>query len=152
MTDNTENLSTFIDDLLAKAEEEEVAKAGNVYDVDVLLASEVVTVRLPHLGRAVFDDLTDKHSPGFGFRDSRGCWFDLNAVAAGYPDVVLVSGDQTDDLYALRGKEAVYRWPEVYAALSAADRESVQAVIWGVYVWEPQQRLTAAKEKRVSNV
>ena len=66
-----------------------------------------------------------------------------------HPDVLVVDGDETDDLYVLRGKEAVYRWGEVYDLLGHEDRQSLQAAVWGIYVHEPNQRLAAAKARAV---
>ncbi|MGB3376560.1 MAG: hypothetical protein WBA87_15650 [Microbacterium sp.] len=127
-----------LDELLAK--QQEIADSIGPIDVEVLLGDRVVIVRVPYLKGNRFDTLAEKHSPGIWFRDSAGCWFDADAVARDYPDVVVVDGVQEDDLYVLRNKKAVYRWSEIYDALSGDDKLAIRSVIWGMYVGDPAKR------------
>ncbi|KQQ66109.1 hypothetical protein [Microbacterium sp. Leaf320] len=139
----------WLDNLLKQADELEEQRVKTPIDVEVILAEELVTVRLTYQRRDDFERIASKH-PIVNLTDTRGAWFNLDGVAKDYPDVVLIDGDGTDELYELRGKEAVYRWPDVYEALRETDRQSVQAAIWGVYVWEPQQALKNAKAKTLA--
>ncbi|MGB3733128.1 hypothetical protein [Microbacterium sp.] len=133
-----------LEELLAK--QRQIIEAVQPVDVPVLLGDDVVTVRIPHLGKR-FDALAEKHSPNIMFRDAAGCWFNADALARDYPDVLLIDGEQQDDLYVLRNKTAVYRWGEIYDALSGEDKGLIISVIWGMYIGEPAER----KRKAVAN-
>lgn len=140
---NDENFD--LDALLAEAKAAEDAREP--VDVEVVLGDKVVTVRMPYLKNDAFEPLVAKHSR-FPFRDAIGCWFDLDAVTRDHPDIVLIDGDKSDDLYVLRDREAVYRWADVYDALGSNDKQSLQAAFWGVYIYEPQQQLEKARAKK----
>lgn len=120
------------------------AQPRDPLDVEVLFAGSVVSVRMPYLRRDAFAELTDRF-PG---RDAQGCWFDLTKTVANHPDIELVDGDDVNNLYELRGKDAVYLWPEVFASLSTVDRRSVEAAFWGLYVYEPRLALERARKER----
>lgn len=136
MTD--EDGQTKLDELLRRQGEYENSMAP--LDVAVLLGDKVVQVRLPYLKGRVFAELADKHSPHVLYRDAVGCWFNIDDVARDYPGVMVIDGEHESDLYVIRDKAAVYRWPEVYDALGGEDKYSIQAGIWGFYVHEPAER------------
>ncbi|MEN0023231.1 MAG: hypothetical protein AAGC61_08105 [Microbacterium sp.] len=149
MTKNETKKSGFsLDELLRKADEERKMKHPPI-DVEVVLSGKVVTVRIPHLSADEFDEFALPYCPGMGYRDQLGCWFELAEVTRNHPDVVLIDGDDEDDLYVVGGtrseKVAVYRWSQVYDVLSHDDKQSLQAAVWGIYVHEAQKKMAAAK-------
>jgi len=134
-----------IDDLIRK--EREYHESIEPVDVEVLLGGKVLTVRVPYVYGPKFDDLAAKYPVERWQRGNRGP-FDLDAVMREHPGVLLIDGDEQDDMFVIRDQAAFYRWPEVYDALSESDKESLQAVIWGLHVLEPGKRVKAALEAR----
>lgn len=134
-----------VKDLVRK--EREYHESVKPVDVEVILGDRLLTVRVPYIWGDQWDDLASKYPVPRGLRGNRGRW-DLDAVMREHPGVVLIDGDDEDDMFVLRDRTAVYRWPEVYDALRLEDRESLQAVIWGLHVLEPGKRLKAAMEAR----
>ncbi|WP_223626739.1 hypothetical protein [Microbacterium sp. EST19A] len=132
----------------ALREADEYEKSREPIDAQVVIGKRVVTVRIPYLPGREFDDATAAHTYPFPYRDVLGCWFNLDAVTQNHPRIVLVNGKGAvvDDLTVVKDDESHYRWPEVYAALSTADKMTLQAVVWGVYIHDPEQRIADAKE------
>lgn len=128
-----------IDDLIRR--EREYQDSIQPVDVEVVLGDEILTVRIPYLHDEAFKNFLASHPVP---RNPLGTQFDLNAVMRDHPEIVLVDGDEVDEMFVLKGKKAHYRWPELYDALSDNDKENLQAVIWGFHVHEPRQRLAAA--------
>lgn len=138
---------TFDLDVILR-DSQEYEESREPIDAHVVIGKKVVTVRIPYLSGNEFDDVTCKYAYPFPYRDALGCWFDLGAVTRNHPRIVLVDGDDVDDLVVVKDSDDHYRWPEVYAALSEGDRMTLQSVVWGVYIHEPGLRVAAAKEAR----
>ena len=130
-----------VDDLIRK--EREYHESIEPVDVEVLLGDRLLTVRIPYVHGEKFDDVAAKYPVAREMRGNRGP-FDLGNVTREYPDVVLIDGGAEDDLFVIRDRAAFYRWPEVYDALSGDDQENLQAVVWGLHVHLPRQRLAEA--------
>lgn len=132
-----------IDELIRK--EREYHESIEPVDVEVVLGGKILTVRVPYVYGPRFDAIADKYPVERWQRGNRG-HFDLGAVTREHPDVLLIDGDKQDDMFVLRDRVAVYRWPEVYDALSGEAQETLQAVIWGLHVKMPRDRLAEAME------
>lgn len=116
-------------------------------DVQVALGRQVVTVRIPYLMPEDFNLLADMHSPHPAYREPSGAWFSLAGVTRSHPHVVLVDKDgNEDDLLIVRDREVYYRWPDVYDLISADDRESLHAAVWGLYVYEGRKLKREAED------
>lgn len=128
-----------LDQLLQEAGE--YAESLQPIDVPILVGSRILTARIPCLyGDAMTEAIAPHRYSNPLYRDWVGSWFSIPNAARAHPGIVLIDGDEEDDLFVLRDQQAVYRWPEVYGALMDEDRLAVQSAIWGMYVKEPQQR------------
>lgn len=136
-----------VDDLIHK--EREYHESVKPVDVEVVLGGRLLTVRIPYVYGDRFDAIASKYPVERGQRGNRG-HFDLDAVMREHPDVLLIDGDEEDDLFVLRDRAAVYRWPEVYDALSESDKENLQAVLWGLHVHLPRLRLAEALKAKTA--
>lgn len=116
-------------------------------DVAVMFEDEAVIVRVPFIMPDEFSELTARHAPQIGVAVDSSLWFSLSGVTAAYPGVVLIVDGVEDDLYRVRDREAVYIWPEVYAAMSPEDAKDVRMAVWGLHIWEPQQRHAEALKR-----
>lgn len=119
-------------------------------EVEVVVGDRAIVVRVPYMMPAEFVELTDRYAPKPG--GAVDGWWDGNGLARNFPGLVLVDGEDEDDMFVLRDREAFYRWPEVWDELSSEDRESVRSAIWGLHVYESQKRRTAALERHVAEV
>lgn len=140
-----EQKSSGLDDLIKQARAH--LESIEPVDVEVVFGDQAATVRVPFIMPDDFTELTDLHPPRPGVAVDMSLWFSLSAVTAAYPGVVLIIDDVEDDLYRVREKEAVYIWPELYAVMSPEDAQNVRMAVWALHIWEPQQRLAAAKAK-----
>lgn len=127
-----------LDELLKR--QQEYLDSIEPFDVPVLIGDRLMTARLPYLRTATDREVIDNYGyPNPVYRDPSGSWFRVPDFAREYPNVVLVDGDNEDELYAPRGREMIYRWPEIYDALLDEDKTAIQAAVWGMYVGEPKQ-------------
>lgn len=109
-------------------------------DVEVTLGEQIVNIRVPFIMPSEFNDLADHHPPRPGVQADLPLWFSLHDTTRAYPNVTIIVGDEEDDLFVIRDKEAFYRWGEVYDALEPEDQANVRMAVWALHVWEPQQR------------
>lgn len=133
------------------AKQQEMWDAIEPVDVEIVLGDRVLTARVPFIKPDRFTELTGKHPAGVG--DQGGAphlWFSLDGVTRNYPDIVIIDGDETDDLYVMRDKQAVYTWPELYPVLSDSDRATLRSVVWGMHVYEPERRKAEALKAKAS--
>lgn len=138
-----------VDELIRK--EREYHESINPVDVQVVLGDRLLTVRIPYVYGDRFDELAAKYPVERGQRGAHGP-FDLGKVTREHPDVLLIDGDEQDDMFVLRDRSAFYRWPEVYDALRSEDQESLRAVIWGLHVHLPRLRLAEAMKAKYNSV
>jgi hypothetical protein len=134
-----------IDELIRQ--EKEWHESIKPVDVQVMFGDRILTVRIPYIHGPAFEDVANKYPVP---RNASGAWFDLKAVTREHPDVVLIDGEETDDLYVARNKQIVYRWPEIFDALGTEDRENLEAVVWGLHVHEPRKRLAQALKAKAA--
>lgn len=120
-------------------------------DVPVAIGEKNLTVRVPFLMPEEFGALAALHPPRPGVAVDLMLWFSLDAVTKAMPSIVLIDGDEVDDLFRLRDKEAVYVWPEIYAALEPEDAQNVRMAVWGLHIWEPEQRRLSVLQKKGAN-
>lgn len=134
-----------LDELLEK--QKEYLASIQPVDVAMMFEDEAVTVRVPFIMPEEFSELTARHAPQIGVAVDASLWFSLSGVTAAYPGVVLIVDGVEDDLYRVRDKEAVYIWPEVYAAMSPEDAKDVRMAVWALHIWEPQKRHAEALKR-----
>lgn len=149
MTDIKELLrrqKQLAEELVAEAEAY-YAAVGPV-EVETVFGEKPATFLIPFMHPTEFTNLTDHHAPRPGVAVDAPLWFNLDAVARNYPGVTLVVGDDVDDLYRVREKEAVYIWPEIYPQMPPEDRKDFRMAVWALNVWEPRQR-REAKEREL---
>ena len=146
---------TKIKDLIEKQKkfaEELAAEAKAYYDkiepveVESLFGETLATFRVPFVHPRDFNDLVERFPPGRSIIDA-SLWFSLDKVAMNYPGMTLVVGDEVDDLYRVRDREAVYIWPEIYKQMPPEDAQNFRMAIWALHIWEPQQRREAKKQR-----
>lgn len=117
-------------------------------DVPVAIGEKNLTVRVPFLMPEEFGNLTALHPPRPGVAVDLTLWFSLDAVTRAMPNITLIDGDEVDDLFRLRDKEAVYVWPEIYRTLEPEDAQNVRMAVWGLHIWEPEQRRLSVLQKK----
>lgn len=120
-------------------------------DVPVAIGEKNLTVRVPFLMPEEFGSLTAVHPPRPGVAVDLTLWFSLDAVTKAMPNITLIDGDEVDDLFRLRDKEAVYVWPEIYSALEPEDAQNVRMAVWALHIWEPEQRRLKVQQKKGVN-
>ena len=121
-------------------------------DVPVAIGEKNLTVRVPFLMPEEFGNRTALHPPRPGVAVDLTLWFSLDAVTKAMPNITLIDGDEVDDLFRLRDKEAVYVWPEIYRTLEPEDAQNVRMAVWALHIWEPEQRrLTVLQKKEADN-
>lgn len=129
--------------------EELVAEAEAYYaavgpvEVETVFGDKPATFHIPFLHPSKFSELADRFPPRPGVAVDMPLWFNLDKVARNYPNVVVVVDGASDDLYRVRGKEAVYIWPELYDLMPPEDGQNFRMAVWALNVWEPQQRREA---------
>lgn len=129
------------------AEQKAYLESIQPVDVPVAIGEKRLTVRVPFLMPRVFEKVTEAHPPRRDAPQDLSLWFSLAGVTRALPEVVLVDGDGVDDLFRLRDKEAVYVWSEIYDALEPEDAQNVRMAVWGLHVWEPEQRRVKAMNR-----
>lgn len=143
-----------ITELIAKQKqmtEELVAEAEAYYasvgpvEVETVFGETKAKFLIPFMHPRKFSDLADHHPPRPGVAVDGPLWFNIDAVARVYPGVTLLVGGEADDMYRVRDKEAVYVWPELYDEMPPEDQQNFRMAVWGLNVWEPQQRREAKK-------
>ncbi|MFC7942277.1 hypothetical protein ACFUPZ_03345 [Microbacterium oxydans] len=117
-------------------------------DVPVAIGEKNLTVRVPFLMPEEFGNLTSLHPPRPGVAVDLTLWFSLDAVTKAMPNITLIDGDEVDDLFRLRDKEAVYVWPEIYRTLEPEDAQNVRMAVWALHIWEPEQRRLSVLQKK----
>lgn len=134
---------SFLDDLLAEAAA--MVEAVEPEFVPVTLARRKVGVRyLPMEGRD-WNDLTAKHPPRSDVPRDLRFGYNIDAVVGAYPDVVVVDGDDVDDMIRTDAEgKRVSKWPAVWAALSATSRKDLAASIWVAHERTPEKLVDAA--------
>lgn len=119
-----------------------VAKARQDFDSvepveqDVVLAGELVTVRVWPLTGPQWRDLCAKHPNRTDSAFDQALGYNLTAVLADYPRVYLVNGNDVVD--------AAEDWADICAVLSGPDLKNLELAVWGVNEYDPAQRLVAA--------
>ncbi len=136
-----------IDTLIKK--QDEYLNSIEPVDVQVALGEDLLTVRVPFIMPMEFAELAARFLPRPVDAPFQA-WFNLSEVTRNYPNVELVDGDEVDDLYTLRNKEAFYRWPEIYNALDAESKQNVEAAVWGLHVYNAQQRRMSAEKENAN--
>lgn len=124
------------------------ASVGPV-EVDTVFGEEPATFQVPFMHPTEFEALAEKYPPRPGVAVDLPLWFNIDAVARNYPNVTLVVDGKADDLYRVREKQAEYVWPELYDRMPPEDRQSFRMAVWGLNVWEPQQRREAKRARVV---
>ncbi|WP_165875437.1 hypothetical protein [Microbacterium sp. PI-1] len=117
-------------------------------DVPVAVGEKNLVVRVPFLMPTEFSNLAALHPPRPGVAADLSLWFSLDRLTRAMPNITLIDGDETDDLFRLRDKEAVYVWSEIYDALEPEDAQNVRMAVWALHIWEPEQRRAAVLEKK----
>lgn len=138
-----------IDKLIA--EQKAYLESIQPVDVPVAIGEKNLTIRVPFMMPAEFSNLAALHPPRPGVAVDLMLWFNLDAVTNAMPNITLIDGDDIDDLFRLRDKEAVYVWPEIYRALEPEDAQNVRMAVWGLHIWEPEQRHVKAQQKKEAN-
>jgi hypothetical protein len=89
------------------------------------------------------------HPPREAVRLDLNAATNLDSAVREYQGVILVDGDETDDLLAKNEEgETVYRWPEVYDTLSRQDRENLAFALWMIHdSWYQEALKTAGKAR-----
>lgn len=142
------DLKTLIEKQKRMAEEL-VAEAAAYYEkvgpveVETVFGDRPATFRVPFMHPSEFSELADRFAPRPGVAVDMPLWFNLDAVARNYPGVTLVVDGEVDDLFRVREKQAVYVWPELYPHMPPEDQKEFRMAVWGLNVWEPQQRREA---------
>ena len=87
------------------------------------------------------------HPPRASVRLDMNASTNLDSAVREYQGVVLVDGDESDDLLSKNQEgETVYRWPEVYDSLSRQDRENLAFALWMIHdSWYQEALKTAGK-------
>lgn len=130
-------MSFDLDALLAQAEKQFDDREPEF--VPVVLAGEQVGVRFLPLRSGEWNDLTEKHPPRPDVPQDVRIGYNVPAVVAAYPDVVLVAGDQVDDMVRHdEDGEPFSKWPVVYGALTAKSRKSVAVAMWAAHERTPE--------------
>ena len=137
--------------------EELVAEAEAYYEsvgpveVEAVFGDRPATFQVPFMHPTEFDDLADRDPPRPGIAVDMPLWFNIDQVARNYPNVTLVVDGETDDMYRIQDKNAVYIWPELYDRMPPEDRQNFRMAVWALNVWEPQQRRDAKLKKGDKN-
>lgn len=112
---------------------------------EVLLGGKLVTVRVFAVDSTTWTGITDRCPPRAGVVRDRQFGYSLPAAVEAYRAVVLVDGDEVDDMMRTNeGGETVSRWPEVFAALSSPDRKNIELAVWGLNEYDHVQKMLAA--------
>lgn len=129
---------SFVDELLAEAAE--IVENTETEFVPVTLGKRQVGVRfLPMMG-ADWNDLTAKHPPRSDVPRDLRFGYNIDAVVAAYPDVVLVNGDEIDDMQRTDAEgNTLSKWPAVWQALTAQSRKDVAASMWTAHERTPER-------------
>jgi hypothetical protein len=135
-----------IDKLIA--EQKAYLESIQPVDVPVAIGEKNLTIRVPFMMPAEFSHLAALHPPRPGVAVDLMLWFNLDAVTKAMPNITLIDGDDIDDLFRLRDKEAVYVWPEIYRALEPEDAQNVRMAVWGLHIWEPEHRRVKAQQQK----
>lgn len=121
-----------LDALLAEADA--VFEAREPEFVPVVLAGRSVGVRYLPLDGPAWRKLTLEHPPRAEILQDLRVGYDVDAVVAAYPDVVLVSGDTVDDMVRTDAEGKRYSvWPKVCGRLSRTGLADVAASMWDAH-------------------
>lgn len=120
-------------------------------EVEAVFGDRLATFQVPFMLPSEFNELADRHPPRPAIAVDMPLWFNIDAVARNYPNVTVVVDGETDDMYRIRDKSAVYIWPELYDLMSPEDRQNFRMAVWALNVWEPQQRRDAKLKKEANN-
>ncbi len=132
-----------LDDLIAAAKQE-LAETEPV-EQEVLLGGKIVTVRVSPVDGTTWEGITSKCPPRAGANRDMQLGYSLPDVVQAYRAIVLVDGDEIDDMVRTdEDGKSESRWPAVYAALSAPDRKNVELVVWGLNEYDHVQKMLAA--------
>lgn len=137
LAEKLEKRKSHLDELIAGAVEH--FKSIEPLEVPVAFGERVVTVRMPFIWPKEFAELADGNPPRKGEQHGVPVYFSLAGVTRAMPNVSIIVDGEEDDLYVVRDRTAVYRWPELYDVLHPEDRQNLHTAVWGQYVWEPQQ-------------
>lgn len=118
----------------------------------VIFNDAKVGVQLTAMSPAEWREYTLKHPPRASVQLDMNASTNLDSAVRDYVGVVLVDGDETDDMKATGDDgETVYRWPEVYDSLSRQDRENLAFALWMIHdSWYQEALKTAGKAQKGS--
>lgn len=122
--------------LVEKAKQQQESDSVGHVDQDVLIAGEVVTVRLWPLTGIAYRDLCALHPNRTNSEFDQALGYNLTAVTQSYPKVYTVDGDDVVNVSD--------QWPDICAVLSGPDLKALEYAVWGLNEFEPSERLRAA--------
>lgn len=125
------------------------AEARESVDQPVLFNDQKIEVRLTALSPDEWRDYSLQHPPRAGVVLDQNAGLNLDEAVREFQGVLLVDGDDTDDMMTVVDGEAVYRWPEVYGALSRNDRQNLAWALWSIHdAWYQEALKTAGKAQK----
>lgn len=132
-----------LDELIAEADRL-IADAEAEF-VPVVLAKRQVGVRFVPMSGADWRELVLKHPPRPEIAQDLNIGYNVDSVVAAYPDLVLVDGDEVDDMVR-PGPEGklVSQWPAVWKRLTATGRKDVSTAIWAAHERTPERLVADA--------
>jgi hypothetical protein len=105
-------------------------------DVPVTIGGRSLVVRIWPLATRAWRDLKAVCPPREGSTGDAGRGYNADAVAAAYPRVYLVDGDDVTD----PGED----WPDLFDTLSDGDMANITAMMWAVHEFIPRGRVANA--------
>lgn len=133
-----------LDALIAKGR----AALDNVEPVDqeVLVAGEIVTIRLWPLAGGEWRNLTTVHPPRAKSVFDQNAGYNMDAVTRAYPKVYIVDGDTVTNVTVPVDPEEPehLRWHDIYDILDGPDMKNLASAVWGLNEYEHQKRVAAA--------
>lgn len=133
-----------LDALLAEADE--VFANRETEMVPVVLAGRSVGIRYLPLSSGEWRELTLKHPPRPDVRQDLNLGYNIDSLAAAYPDVVLVKGDTAiDDMVRTDDEGKSFSvWPKVYARLTKTGMADLAASMWTAHERDPERLVEVA--------
>lgn len=136
-------MSLDLDALLARAKA--MVEDAEPELVPVVLAGKQIGVRFVPVSGADWRDLALKHPPRSDVARDLNVGYNIDALVADYPHVVLVDGETVEDMIREDAEGKSYsKWPAVWAALTANGRKDVSAALWAAHERTPERLVADA--------
>lgn len=113
--------------------------------VPVVLAKRQLGVRFLPMSGADWRDLVLRHPARPDVQQDLNLGYNVDAVVAAYPDVVVIDGDELDDMLRTDAEGKQFsKWPAVWGKLTATSRKDVAAAMWAAHELTPDQLVVEA--------